>query len=112
MDFRAAAFGLSLIAASTCAFGADTPGTALSAPGGRFVFGQISSGRVDQYLLDTQTGKVWQMQCAKKAADGFSCDSALFVPIPFQWPAGAAEPYGLAPTPTPPSAAPTPSKTH
>lgn len=32
----------------------------LSAPNGRFVLGQISDSRSDQYLLDTQTGRVWQ----------------------------------------------------
>ncbi len=32
----------------------------LSAPNGRFVLGQISDFRSDQYLLDTQTGRVWQ----------------------------------------------------
>lgn len=31
----------------------------LSTPGGRYVFGQISEGRIDQYLLDTQTGRLW-----------------------------------------------------
>lgn len=31
----------------------------LAAPGGRYVFGQISSFRRDQFLLDTQTGRVW-----------------------------------------------------
>ncbi len=33
----------------------------LSAPGGRFVLGQISDFRQDQYLLDTQTGRLWQI---------------------------------------------------
>jgi hypothetical protein len=32
----------------------------LSAPNGRFVLGQISDFRSDQYLLDTQTGRIWQ----------------------------------------------------
>lgn len=33
----------------------------LGVDGGRFVFGQISEMRRDQYLLDTQTGQVWQV---------------------------------------------------
>lgn len=32
----------------------------LSTPNGRFVLGQISDFRSDQYLLDTQTGRLWQ----------------------------------------------------
>jgi hypothetical protein len=33
----------------------------LSTTGGRYVFGQISSMRADQYMLDTQTGRLWQL---------------------------------------------------
>lgn len=33
----------------------------LSAQGGRFVFGQISEMRRDQYMLDTQTGRLWRI---------------------------------------------------
>jgi hypothetical protein len=33
----------------------------LSSENGRFVFGQISEYRRDQYLLDTQTGRIWQI---------------------------------------------------
>ena len=33
----------------------------LSAPGGRFVLGQISEFQADQYLLDTQTGRLWRI---------------------------------------------------
>ncbi len=28
---------------------------------GRYVFGQISDFRSDQFLLDTQTGRLWQL---------------------------------------------------
>lgn len=35
--------------------------TVLSAPGGRFVFGQISNMRKDQYMLDTATGRLWEV---------------------------------------------------
>jgi hypothetical protein len=34
----------------------------LSAPGGRFVFGQVSHGGNDQYLLDTVTGRLWNVR--------------------------------------------------
>lgn len=33
----------------------------LSTPGGRYVLGQISEARADQYLLDTQTGRLWEI---------------------------------------------------
>lgn len=33
----------------------------LSSNGGRYVYGQISSMRADQYLLDTKTGRLWNM---------------------------------------------------
>lgn len=28
---------------------------------GRFIFGQVSDFRSDQYMLDTQTGRLWQL---------------------------------------------------
>ena len=43
----------------------DNKGQVLSSAGGRYVFGQISEFRNDQYLLDTQTGKMWVMQSNK-----------------------------------------------
>jgi hypothetical protein len=33
----------------------------LGSTNGRFVFGQISDFRSDQYMLDTQTGCLWQI---------------------------------------------------
>lgn len=33
----------------------------LGSPNGRYVFGQISDFRADQFLLDTQTGRLWQI---------------------------------------------------
>ena len=35
---------------------------ALGRAGGRFVLGQLSPMRQDQFLLDTLTGRVWQLQ--------------------------------------------------
>lgn len=43
-----------------CAF-AEEHRAPLSAPGGRFVFGQTSEFRRDQFMLDTQTGRLWQI---------------------------------------------------
>lgn len=44
----------------------------LSTPGGRFVFGQISDFRRDQFMLDTQTGRLWAItvRTPPKSADG------------------------------------------
>lgn len=92
--FKVIALALALLSATCHA----EPGTVLATAGGRYVFGQISSARLDQYMLDTQTGKVWQVQCAKKSADGLGCDSSLFVPMAFQWPAGGPDAYGFTPT--------------
>lgn len=39
----------------------DIHPTVLSAAGGRYVFGQVNSLRADQYLLDTKTGRMWQI---------------------------------------------------
>lgn len=54
---------LLLLAIPFTSFSADqeekTKQKTLSSPNGRYVFGQISDGRVDQYMLDTQTGKLW-----------------------------------------------------
>lgn len=36
-------------------------GVQLGVDGGRFVLGQISEARADQFLLDTQTGQVWRL---------------------------------------------------
>lgn len=56
--------------------------TALAAGGGRFVFGQISSQRQDQYMLDTQTGRLWTTVCLKQEAMG-RCSSVALQPVPY-----------------------------
>lgn len=38
----------------------------LGTASGRFVFGQISSMRRDQYMLDTQTGRLWTIVVDEK----------------------------------------------
>lgn len=49
----------------------------LSAPGGRYVFGQVSMARADQYLLDTQSGRMWQI--AKSKEGSMVLEPVLFV---------------------------------
>lgn len=39
----------------------SSPAAVLSSEGGRFIFGQVSEHRADQYMLDTQTGMLWRM---------------------------------------------------
>jgi hypothetical protein len=36
-------------------------GKVLGCAGGRFVFGQISDSSKDQFMLDTQTGRLWKI---------------------------------------------------
>lgn len=61
----------------TVAFAADAikvelpPQKILSSEGGRFVFGQVSDFRRDQFMLDTKTGKLWKVIYSPyKNADG------------------------------------------
>lgn len=59
----------------------------LSNSSGRYVFGQISEYRRDQYMLDTQTGRLWQIVTRKgknpdgseSTGDGFS----ILDPVPY-----------------------------
>lgn len=39
------------------------PGSVLSATGGRFVYGQVSAFGRDQFMLDTQDGRLWRIVC-------------------------------------------------
>lgn len=58
---------------SVSAWGQSEPkaGGVLSSANGRYVFGQVSQARRDQYMLDTQTGRLWQMvQSTYKREDG------------------------------------------
>ena len=71
-----AALGLSLLAVFGSALADDAakvklpPSTRIIAShptaegSGRFVFGQVSDFRADQYLLDTKTGRLWQIVLA------------------------------------------------
>lgn len=42
-------------------YGDDAPGTALSGKG-KFVFGQVSTFGSSKFLLNTDTGELWNMQ--------------------------------------------------
>jgi hypothetical protein len=44
----------------------NPPPTVLKSEVGRFVFGQISAMRADQFMLDTQTGRLWQIVVDKE----------------------------------------------
>ena len=55
----------------------DSSYSALSAPGGRYVFGQIGLARADQFMLDTQTGRLWRLVVDKN-------DAPLLQIVPYQ----------------------------
>lgn len=64
-------------------------------PGQRYVFGQISEYRRDQYLLDTKTGRLWQKVCTKSGEKSSSDDClAVLQVIPFITP---DDKYSLTP---------------
>lgn len=47
---------------------------------GRFELIQLGQARADQYLLDTQTGKIWRSECAHAATNG-NCDYEIWKPM-------------------------------
>ena len=51
---------------------------------GRYVFAQISNMRRDQYLLDTQTGKLWRVVCIEEDPKTPSeCGRSVMMPVEF-----------------------------
>ena len=54
----------------------NIPGGIIAPAGGRFVFGQMSGSGADQYMLDTQTGRLWKLQSPE--------NSLALVPIPYR----------------------------
>lgn len=60
------------------------PGSVLSSSGGRYVFGQVSKARRDQFMLDTQTGRLWTMVCLKIGKESGQCDVESLSPIGYQ----------------------------
>lgn len=57
----------------------------LATPGGRYVFGQVSEFKSDQYLLDTQTGRMWKFItfCADTTKKE-TCGDPVMRPVEFQ----------------------------
>lgn len=56
----------------------------LASQNGRFVFGQISDSRADQYLLDTQTGRLWVIRTHELILkDGTKDPYPALDPVPF-----------------------------
>ncbi len=55
---------------------AEGQGGTLSSDNGRYVFGQISEFRRDQYLLDTETGRLWVLVVKEDS-------SYILQPIPY-----------------------------
>jgi hypothetical protein len=60
MKNRVLAFLVVILGSQSFAQG-DAPGSVLAATGGRFVFGQVSPFAKHQYMLDTKTGRLWQL---------------------------------------------------
>lgn len=56
----------------------------LSSENGRFVFGQISEYRRDQYVLDTKTGRLWQKVVAKVGKPGEETEVDVLQPIYYE----------------------------
>jgi hypothetical protein len=76
-------------------------GKVLSQPNGRFAFGQISDARRDQFMLDTATGRLWQVVCAKvdnKKTGMDQCDVTTLVPVTYSW---GGQTYNIMPPPIP-----------
>lgn len=63
---------------------------------GRFVFGQVNELVADQYMLDTQTGRLWRLV---DTADG---TGSVLEPVPYALPDGGSQ----AMPPEPQAAAP------
>ena len=78
-------FPIFALASVTAAFAADTPIAVLNSPVGRYVFGEISAQHADVYMLDAQTGRLWQITCFDQPAPaaGALCQDRRLVPIPY-----------------------------
>ena len=75
-----------LIVFPSQAYAADTDGGAngvgvLTSSNARYVFGQVSSYSRFQYMLDTKTGRLWQIVKSKEG-------DILLQPVPYAVPGG------------------------
>ncbi len=52
---------------------------------GRFVFGQINEFNADQYMLDTQTGRLWRL------VDTANGEGSVLEPVPYLHPGGGLQ---------------------
>jgi hypothetical protein len=87
------------IAATATAQTPSPQNSVLNAAGGRYVFGQISELRRDQYLLDTLTGRLWLQICAvPRKDDPNQCAVSALQPIAFSDSKGNV--VGFTPTPS------------
>ena len=89
---------VALMAMSGAVLAEDVPGSVLTASGGRYVLGQLSKFRMDQYLLDTQTGRMWQLTCLKDGGGGL-CEQGALMPVQY---VSTPDGYTVTPPPAPP----------
>lgn len=80
----------------------EPAGSIMAAAGGRYVFGQVSNAMRDQFMLDTQTGRLWRLVCKQKDKVGNCIDSSL-QSVLYQ-PEEPEPPYTITPA-APPKAA-------
>lgn len=85
-DMKAIAVGAVALAMALTAQAEDSmPSGVLAAPGGRYVFGQVNQFAKYQFLLDTQTGRMWSVikYCADVAKPE-TCEDAVLKPLLFE----------------------------
>jgi hypothetical protein len=63
----------------TVAFAKPLQNKVLGTSQGRFVFGQISDFRRDQFMLDTKTGRLWQVTCITMNSKKSTQDNCITV---------------------------------
>ncbi|UOD28754.1 hypothetical protein INH39_25435 [Massilia violaceinigra] len=80
-----------LMAISAFAIGAEPAKLAPSSPkalgveGGRFVFGQVSESRLDRFMLDTKTGRLWTIVIVRyKTPEGIEREYEALQPIVYK----------------------------
>lgn len=81
----------SLLACGVSAVHAQSSNKPAVLGGGRFVFGQINEYNADQYMLDTQTGRLWRLV---DTADG---QGSVLEPVPYTLPDGRTQALPLDP---------------
>lgn len=77
------------------------PTQVLSSHGNRFVFGQLSRIRADQFMLDTTAGRLWRLVCSKEDEAGKTCTVYALEPILYLGEKGYAAPVPQYQLPAP-----------